>query len=63
MHYEVELALIMGNTVRDLKESNIEGALKAIDSEQYLQKSSPGLVLNITRLCNRRRYDSPQCTK
>lgn len=33
MHYEVELALIMGKTVRDLKESNTQGALDAIDSK------------------------------
>lgn len=33
MHYEVELALIMGKTVRDLQESDTKGALDAIDSE------------------------------
>lgn len=32
MHYEVELALIMGKTVRDLKENDTKGALDAIDS-------------------------------
>lgn len=37
MHYEVELALIMGKTVRDLKESNAQGALEAIESEQCPQ--------------------------
>ncbi|KAI1637373.1 hypothetical protein F4809DRAFT_325925 [Biscogniauxia mediterranea] len=32
LHYEAELALIIGKTVRDLQESDAQGALDAIDS-------------------------------
>lgn len=32
LHYEVELALIMGKEVRDLDEGDEEGALGAIES-------------------------------
>jgi acylpyruvate hydrolase len=31
MHYEVELGLVMGKTVRDLHPEDTEGALSAID--------------------------------
>ena len=31
LHYEVELALIMGREVRDLREDDEEGAMSAIE--------------------------------
>jgi 2-keto-4-pentenoate hydratase/2-oxohepta-3-ene-1,7-dioic acid hydratase in catechol pathway len=36
MHYEVELALIMGKTVRDLRADDAQGALEAIRGEFLL---------------------------
>ncbi len=33
LHYEIELALIMGKAVRDLKPDDEQGAMDAIDSE------------------------------
>ncbi|ODA78359.1 hypothetical protein RJ55_05740 [Drechmeria coniospora] len=35
MHYEVELALVMGKTVRDLRADDKEGALDAISGEPH----------------------------
>lgn len=32
MHYEVELALVMGKELRDFDERDTQGALDAIDS-------------------------------
>lgn len=36
MHYEVELGLVMGKTVRDLDPEDHKGALDAIDSKPAL---------------------------
>jgi 2-keto-4-pentenoate hydratase/2-oxohepta-3-ene-1,7-dioic acid hydratase in catechol pathway len=33
MHYEVELGLVIGKTVRDLHEDDTQGALDAIESQ------------------------------
>lgn len=41
LHYEVELALIIGKEVRDLDERDEEGALEAIESEN---RFSPPLL-------------------
>jgi acylpyruvate hydrolase len=38
LHYEVELALIMGKTIKDLEETDVQGAFDAIDS-MYLQET------------------------
>lgn len=37
MHYEVELALVMGKSVRDLKPDDTKGALEAIKGEVLLR--------------------------
>lgn len=36
MHYEVELGLIMGKTVRDLHPDDTQGALDAIEGDSIL---------------------------
>lgn len=36
LHYEIELALIMGKRVTDLDASDEKGALDAIDSECFI---------------------------
>jgi 2-keto-4-pentenoate hydratase/2-oxohepta-3-ene-1,7-dioic acid hydratase in catechol pathway len=33
LHYEVELALVMGKKVRDLKADDVKGALDAVECE------------------------------
>lgn len=40
MHYEVELALIMGKVVRDLQADDAQGAMDAIKGEKFRSKSS-----------------------
>lgn len=35
LHYEVELALIIGKTVRDLRPDDEQGALDAIESKSH----------------------------
>lgn len=50
LHYEVELALIIGKDVKDLEASDEKGALDAIESEQItLVANFP--VLISSRLC------------
>jgi len=39
LHYEVELALIMGKQVKDLDAADENGALEAIESIPYLNAS------------------------
>jgi len=39
LHYEVELALIMGKQVKDLNAADEKGALEAIQSMPYLNAS------------------------
>jgi acylpyruvate hydrolase len=36
LHYEVELALIMGKRVKDIEESDVEGVFDAIESTYFL---------------------------
>ena len=36
LHYEVELALVMGKTVKDLEASDMKGALDSIESTSLL---------------------------
>jgi hypothetical protein len=60
LHYEVELALILGKQVRDLNPQDEQAALDAIESE-----SSPSQVLSPVlnggiRLRPQHRYDGPQ---
>jgi 2-keto-4-pentenoate hydratase/2-oxohepta-3-ene-1,7-dioic acid hydratase in catechol pathway len=48
LHYEVELALIIGKQVKNLEASDEKGALDAIESEQYpvlLFSSYLGLII------------------
>lgn len=40
LHYEIELALIMGKRVKDLDPSDEKGAIDAIDSESFLNAAS-----------------------
>lgn len=35
LHYEVELGLVMGKTVKDLKEGDTQAALDSIESKLY----------------------------
>lgn len=52
LHYEVELALIMGKEVRDLDAADEKGALDAIESMLCLfQHFKLDLVANSRRLC------------
>lgn len=41
LHYEIELALIIGKPVRDLKPDDEHGALDAIDSEAPRRRACP----------------------
>ena len=62
LHYEVELALIMGKQVRDLDENDEKGAMNAIDGG--LGSIEGGLVNRVadgSRLLFEYRHDSTQC--
>lgn len=43
LHYEVELALILGKDVKDLKADDMEGALDAIDSQSSWPEKGAGV--------------------
>ena len=44
LHYEVELALIMGKRVKDIEEKDVEGVFDAIESAFLLSPPSIGIL-------------------
>jgi hypothetical protein len=69
MHYEVELGLIMGKTVRDLDPEDTKGAMDAIEGTLLLVNSTyifsvPPNTRNLYLRCRLppcHRHDSPKC--
>lgn len=57
LHYEVELALIIGKELKNLEASDEKGALEAIESEK-LTSDVRVFMLIVFRLCCQYRYDS-----
>jgi 2-keto-4-pentenoate hydratase/2-oxohepta-3-ene-1,7-dioic acid hydratase in catechol pathway len=57
LHYEVELALILGKQVKDLEPSNEEGALDAIESMTPTLYGSIETNVDRCRLCAGYRHD------
>jgi acylpyruvate hydrolase len=54
LHFEVELGLVIGKTVRDLPEADEQGALDAIESTSFgIYKSSLGVPTNNMTLARR----------
>jgi hypothetical protein len=66
MHYEVELGLIMGKTVRDLDPEDTKGAMDAIEGMNLIESLFCAHFLAIKlitkyRLPPRHRHDRPKC--
>lgn len=50
MHYEVELGLIIGKTLRDLHPDDTQGAMDAISGNFFLSVIGPRLHSNSTHM-------------
>ncbi len=57
LHYEIELALIIGKDVKDLEPSDEQGAIDAIESA--FPKPSQIYYAKFSRLCFEYRHDGP----
>jgi len=59
LHYEVELALIMGKEVKDLDAADENGAMDAIESMfvSSIKSRCEASGVNVARLCHKHRHD------